>query len=84
LRHHGTQAGSDEHSRLDRAIVLKLLEDRERWTRNELAGAVRVDRDVLDRALERLEADGLAVTEGEDVLASPCARRIDELDLIGI
>lgn len=29
-------------------------------------------------------ADGVAVLDGEDVLASPCARRIDALDLIGI
>jgi len=84
LRHHRTQAGSDEHRRLDRAIVLELLEDRERWTRDQLAAAVRVDRAVLDRALERMQADGVAVIDGEDVLASRCARRIDELDLIGI
>lgn len=84
MRHHRTQAGSDEHRRLDRAIVLELLEERERWTRDELAAAVRVDRELLDGALQRLQSDGLAVADGEDVLASRCARRIDELDLIGI
>lgn len=84
MRHHRTQAGSDEHRRLDRAIVLELLGDRERWTRDELAAAVRVDRSVLDSALERLQADGVAVIDGEEVLASRCARRIDELELIGI
>jgi len=84
MRHHRTQAGSDEHRRLDRAIVLELLTDRERWARDELAVAVRVDRSVLDGALERLQADGVAVIEGEEVLASRCARRIDELELIGI
>ena len=80
------QAGSDEHRRLDRAIVLELLsEDHdERWQCDELAAAVRVDRSVLDSALERLQADGVAVIEGEEVLASRCARRIDELELIGI
>lgn len=84
MRHHRTQAGSDEHRRLDRAIVLELLEDRERWTRDELAAAVHVDRSALDSAIERLTADGVAFLDGEDVLASPCARRIDALDLIGI
>jgi hypothetical protein len=80
------QAGSDEHRRLDRAIVLELLsEDHdERWQCDEFVAAVRVDRSVLDSALERLQADGVAVIEGEEVLASRCARRIDELELIGI
>ena len=54
MRDHGTQAGSDEHRRLDKAIVLELLDDRERWPRDELAATVRVDRAVLDSALERL------------------------------
>jgi len=84
MRHHRTQAGSDEHCRLDRAIVLELLEDRERWPRDELAASVRVDRSALDGALERLQADGVVVIDGEDVRASPCARRIDALELIGI
>lgn len=84
MRHHRTQAGSDEHRRLDRAIVLELLTDRERWPRDQLAAAVRVDRSVLDPALERLQADGVAVIDGDEALASRCARRIDELELIGI
>lgn len=84
MRDHRTQAGSDEHRRLDKAIVLELLEDRERWPRDELAAAVHVDRSVLDSAIERLTAAGVAVLDGEDVLPSPCARRIDALDLIGI
>lgn len=84
MRHHRTQAGSDEHRRLDRAIVLELLGDRECWPRDELAAAVRVERSVLDTALERLQADEVAVIDGGEVLASRCARRIDELELIGI
>jgi len=84
MRHQGTQAGSDEHRRLDKAIVLELLDDRERWPRDELAAAVHVDRSVLDSAIERLTAEGVAVLDGNDVLASRCARHIDALDLIGI
>ena len=85
MHEHRTQASFEEPRRLDRAIVLDLLDDnRERSSRYELALAVRVDRSVLDSALERLQADGVAVVDGNDVLASRCARRIDELELIGI
>ncbi len=86
MRHHRTQAGSDEHRRLERAIVLELLsEDHdERWAREELAASLRTDHLVLDAALERLRAEGVLLLDGEDVLASPCARRIDALELIGV
>ena len=84
MRHHRTQAGSDEHRRLDRVIVLELLGDRERWSRDELASALRIDRPNLDSALVRLQANGVAVVDGAEVSASRCARRIDELELIGI
>jgi predicted transcriptional regulator len=86
MRHHRTQAGSDEHRRLDRAIVLDLLGDDhdERWQRDELAAAVRVERSVLDSALNRLHSAGVVVCDGEEVRASSCARFIDALELIGI
>jgi hypothetical protein len=86
MRHHRTQAGSDEHRRLERGIVLTLLaEDHdERWSRKELAASLRADHSVLDAALERLRAEGVLLLDGGDVLASPCARRIDALELIGV
>jgi hypothetical protein len=86
MRHHRTQAGSDEHRRLERGLVLTLLaEDHdERWPREELAASLRIDRSTLDAAVERLHADGVLLLDGEDVFASPCARRLDSLDLIGI
>jgi hypothetical protein len=86
MRHHRTQAGSDEHRRLERAIVLELLsEDHdERWSRDELAASLHLDRSTLDAAVERLRADGVALLDGEEVLASACARRIDALELIGV
>lgn len=86
MRHNRTQAGSDEHRRLDRAIVLTLLaEDHdERWARDELAASLRVERTTLDWAVARLHADGVLLLDGEEVLASPCARRIDALELIGV
>jgi hypothetical protein len=86
MRHNRTQAGSDEHRRLERAIILELLsEDHdERWPREELAASLRVDRSALDAAVERLYAEGVLLLDGEVVLASPCARRIDALELIGV
>jgi hypothetical protein len=86
MRHNRTQAGSDEHRRLERGIVLTLLaEDHdERWSREELAASLRVDHSTLDAAVERLRAAGVVLLGGEAVLASPCARRIDALELIGV
>jgi hypothetical protein len=56
MRHHRTQAGSDEHRRIERAIVLTLMaEDHdERWPRDELAASLHADRSTLDGAVERL------------------------------
>jgi hypothetical protein len=86
MRHHRTQAGSDEHRRLERAIVLELLsEDHdERWPGAELAASLCVDRSVVDAAVERLRDEGVLLLDAEDVLASPCARRLDALELIGV
>jgi hypothetical protein len=86
MRHNRTQAGSDEHRSLQRAIIGLLLgEDHdERWSGDELAARMRADRSALDAALERLRADGVVLLDGEDVLASPCARRIDALGLVGV
>jgi hypothetical protein len=86
MRHNRTQAGSDEHRRLERGIVLTLLaEDHdEHWLRDELAASLRVDRSMLDAAVERLSIEGVLLLDGEDVLASPCAWRIDALELIGV
>lgn len=86
MRHHRTQAGSDEHRRLERGIVLELLsEDHdERWSREDLATSLCVDRSVLDAAIERLRTDGVLLLDGEHVLASSCARRLDALELIGV
>jgi len=86
MRHHRTQAGLDEHRRLERAIVLELLsEDHdERWPRDELAASLRAHYSTLDAAVEHLSDAGVLLLDGEDVLASPCTRRIDALELIGV
>jgi DNA-binding HxlR family transcriptional regulator len=85
---HGTQDGSDEHARIERAIVLQLLRDDhdERWSHTELQATLgNIEPSTLTAALERLEQHGVVVAAAEHaVLASPCSRYLDELQLIAI
>jgi hypothetical protein len=83
-----------EHPRLpsdppivERAIVLQLLRDDhdEQWLRAELEAEVNdVEPSVLRSAIADLERQGVVVAQDEHVLASPCARRLDELGLVGV
>ena len=76
-----------ETRRIERAIVLQLLRDDhdERWSRAELAVEVNdVEPSVLRSAIADLERQGVVVAQDEHVLASPCARRLDELGLVGV
>jgi hypothetical protein len=77
-----------DHRRIERAIVLQLLRDDhdERWSCTELHAALdNIEPSALAEALERLERHGVALTPSADaILASPCARRLDELELIGV
>lgn len=88
MRHHRTPAGSDEHARIERALVLQLLRDDhdKRWSRTELQASLdNIELSALTGALERLERHGVVVAPSDHaVLASPCARRLDELELIAI
>ncbi len=65
-----------------RAIVLQILRDDHpaRWTRAELERALRPG--VVGDALAKLEAEEVAVVDGEQVRASRCARHLDALGLI--
>ena len=72
---------------IERAIVLQLLRDDhdERWSRAELEAEVNnAEPSVLSSAIADLERQGVVVAQGEHVLASPCARRLDELGLVGV
>jgi hypothetical protein len=76
-----------DHRRVERAIVLQLLRDDhdERWSRTELQAALDIEPAALAEALERLERHGVALTPSADaILASPCARHLDDLELIGL
>jgi hypothetical protein len=71
----------------ERAVILQLLRDDhdERWTLAELLSEIPDFGPRAVRAgLARLVAEGVAVTLGDCILASRCARRFDDLDLIGL
>jgi hypothetical protein len=72
---------------VERAIVLQVLREdhEERWCRTELGRELAdFDRVALDEALVRLAADGVLHCSGEVVCVSRAARRLDELEMIGI
>jgi hypothetical protein len=77
-----------DHRKVERAIVLQLLrrDHGERWSRTELQAALdNIEPSTLAEALERLERHGVALTPSADAIAaSPCARRLDDLELIGL
>jgi hypothetical protein len=70
----------------ERLLVLLLLRaDHPRWSRSELeADLYDVDRDAIRRSVAYLAAVGVATLDGTTVEASPAARRIDALCMIGI
>jgi len=72
---------------VERAIVLQLLRDDhdERWSRAELEAVVNdVEPSALSGAIAELERRGVVVAQDEHVLASRCARHLDELGLVGV
>jgi predicted transcriptional regulator len=77
---------ADGDERLERAIVLLLLADgrRQARSRSELAAELDPDPAALERALDSLQRAGVVELAGADARASRAARRIDELELIGI
>lgn len=72
---------------VERAVVLQILRDdhEECWPRGELAREIAdYAPAVLDEALAHLEHDGVLLRDGEAVCAARPARRLDELELIGV
>jgi DNA-binding HxlR family transcriptional regulator len=72
---------------VERAIVLQVLRDdhEERWSREELACEIPdFEPEVLDRALARLQREGILRLEEGCARATRAPRRLDELELIGI
>jgi DNA-binding GntR family transcriptional regulator len=81
-----TQPRAGGGQRLERAIILQLLRaDREAsWSREELAIELGGDMAPVEDALARLRDDGLLSVADQQLSASPVARRLDELGLIGV
>lgn len=71
-------------AKLERVIVLQVLSEERRWSRTELAAELGSDATGLDSALAALHGQGVLCLAEDDVWASPAARRLDELELIGI
>jgi hypothetical protein len=78
---------SDRDRRAERAVVLQVLRDDHdaRWSRTELEDELGdVEVSVIDGALASLCRDGVLHTADGVVWASDAARRLDELELIGV
>ncbi|HEX3911202.1 MAG TPA: hypothetical protein VHW67_10950 [Solirubrobacteraceae bacterium] len=78
---------TDGGRRLERAVVLVLLSEDDgtrQWSRAELQEGMGVERDELAIALSGLLDTGVLDQEHDRVWPSAAARRLDELELIGI
>jgi len=76
----------NERSRLQRAILLELLnvEEGRECSCAQIADELQATEQEVRLAVQGLRADGLASGAGERLSASRAARRMDELGLIGI
>jgi DNA-binding GntR family transcriptional regulator len=72
--------------KLERAIILQLLEDEHgrRSSSVQLASTLGAGTGALEQALRRLADAGVVCLDGGEVWASAAARRLDELGLLSI
>ncbi len=80
-------AGTRGVWKVERAIVMQLLRDdrAQGWQASELAYELAdFDFSLIERALARLEHEGVLQRAGTEIWASRAARCLDELELIGI
>jgi hypothetical protein len=72
--------------RLERAVVLELLDDDDEQRRSmaQLRDELGAGADELDAAVNALHAAGVLCLEDGLAWAAPAARRLDELELIAI
>ena len=77
---------SPEQRSAERAVLFQLLDDEHdpRWSRAELVAALGDPEPAIAMALAHLQEHGVALGEGDAILASPCARRLDALWVITI
>lgn len=83
-----SKAGSFTDKRgIERAIISQVLRSvhHERWTRKELRRELPdVKRRSIDKALKRLEGEGVLDLDGEYVWPSRCAQYFDALGMVAI
>jgi hypothetical protein len=74
------------HRRLDRAIILTLLdvENEQGCPRARLAAEFDDEAQAFEQALERLSSMGVVCIDGEQISASRAVRYMDEIGLISI
>jgi DNA-binding GntR family transcriptional regulator len=72
--------------KLERAIVLQLLDDEQGHRRSsvQLASKLDASTSALEQALHQLAAAGVVCIDDDEVWASAAARRLDEIGLISI
>jgi hypothetical protein len=77
---------SSKQRNIEQALVFHLLDDEHdpRWSLGELVAALGDPEPAIKTALARLQEHGVALGEGDAILASPCARRLDGLGVIAI
>jgi hypothetical protein len=76
-----------DRRRLERAIVLELLseeDEQRRWSRAELGDSLGIGADELEAALTGLLQTGVLNLLDDLLTPSAAARRLDQLELIGI
>jgi DNA-binding Lrp family transcriptional regulator len=86
MQRESSEPRSKGDSRLERAIVLELLSDAPPEGRSlaELGEALGARASELEAAVQGLQAAGVLELRDGLVATSAAARRLDELDLIGI
>jgi DNA-binding transcriptional ArsR family regulator len=86
MRERSSESPVGGDRKLERAIILHLLDEESarRCSRAHLASALGAPAPTLQPALQRLSDAGVVCLEGNEVWASPAARHIDALGLIGI
>lgn len=77
---------SSEQRSVERALAFHVLDDNHdpRWSLAELAAALGDPEAAIATALAHLQEHGVVLGEGEVIVASPCARRLDTLGVIAI
>jgi hypothetical protein len=86
MHRESSEPRAGDRRQLERAIVLELLgdDDGDRRPEAQLADDLGCEQDLLSEALRSLIEAGVLHAEQQAVWVSAAARRLDQLELIGI